>query len=186
MPAVLSSPYTVNVEFWNDKQATNHYCNNFMFVYLQNKTYNPNTFDYNYKCYSAPYTSCVANIVVNDSNIYDLLIADGSITWNNVTGCPSKIENNEIWNTVQSNIPVNGNLNLDYYINVTLETKNPSGLFGNTMSAKALASAIYFVVLLVLIIGVQVLLIRAGQPPSGLIALVMLVIGILLKLILPI
>src|SRR3989337_1042210 len=109
-PIVLAQPHFVTVEFFLNRNATVKYFDEFLIVYLQNKTYNAGKMDYTYKCYHANYTGGMANISVPETEYFDLLFANGAVTWNATNGCPSTIENYDVWSTVQSNMYVNQNM----------------------------------------------------------------------------
>lgn len=173
----------VNVKFYTDILAQNPYCNEFMTVYLQNRTSSPSGLQYDYKCYTSNYTGCVADFDVSDVRTYDLLITDGAVTINNVTGCPTKVENYDIWSTVQSDIYVNHNMNLKYYINITAQG-SPKSAFGNSLSISQIFTAFYYLMGFILIAFVQFLLVKNTGNASPILALLMVGMIILLKLIL--
>jgi hypothetical protein len=156
---------------------TSRYFDEFLIVYLQNKTYSQGQMFYNFKCYHANYTGGVANITVPDTDYYDLYFTNGAVTWNITSGCPKTVENYEVWATVQSGIHVDSDLDLNYFINITRtgETRN---YFWNTQSFKGIISIM--VLLLILIIS----LIVGYFTKSGIAIILTFVVGLLIKIIL--
>lgn len=178
---VSAQPYEVDVRFWLDKQFLNQYIDETLKVYLQNKTYIPNqpeVFSYTYLCYHANYHNGLANITVLNDTRYDLIITDGNVNWNNVTGCPTTVENYGVWANVQSVIPVNSNMELDYYINITIQQEAPRQYFWNSINLKAIISALVFVVIIVLTV------IIGYYTQSGLVSLIAFLGLIAIKVIL--
>ena len=175
-PNVLAVNHKVNVRFWLNRNATTPYCDEFLIVYFQNKTYNQGKMDYIYKCYNASYHGCVANISVPETNYFDLLFTNGAITWNTTNGCPSTVENYEVWATVQSNMYVDQDMDLDYLINIT-RSGEPRNYFWNTQSFRTILSIVTFIILMVIVVIVGYL------TKSGLVALIIFLCGLAIKLI---
>jgi hypothetical protein len=111
-------------------------------------------FEYNKTCFWAPYNSGLAVINVTQEGIYDLIITDGTVSWNNITTgdryntCPNLVENYVIYATVQSRMKIDASQDLDYYINITIQQSQPRSLFGSTISWKAMISAVVFLIIL--------------------------------------
>jgi hypothetical protein len=182
-PLVLAQPYEVLVEFWADKNMNEKYYEEIMKVYLQNKTYVGGDWDYNYTCYHANYENGLANITVEETGKYDLLITNGNIVWDE-QGCPDTNENYEYWATVQSNLLIDEDKEFDYYINITWTGEQPRQFFWNTLSMGAVISAFWFLATFGLILGLEYWIVKQGQPPSGVLAIVILLVSIILKLVL--
>lgn len=172
-----AQPHYVTVEFWLSRNMSTKYFDDFLIVYLQNKTYKSGSMDYTYKCYHANYTGGLVNITVPETEYFDLLFTNGAVTWNGTNGCPSMVENYEVWATVQSNIYVDRNLDLDYYINIT-RSGEPRGIFWNTQSFKAILSIITLLIIVVIAVGV------AYITKSGIACLLVFLVGLAIKLIL--
>ena len=175
-PNVLAVNHTINVRFWLNRNATTSYCDEFLIVYFQNKTYNQGRVDYNYTCYHAGYHGCVASISVPETNYFDLIFTNGAVSWNMTNGCPSTVENYEVWSTVQSNILIDGDMDLDYLINIT-RSGEPRNYFWNTQSFKAILSIVTFIILMVVVVIVGYI------TKSGLVALIIFLYGLAIKLI---
>lgn len=148
---IVASHY-VTVEFWTDKEMNNKYHNEFLWVYLQNKTFEVGEISYNVTCYRGQYANGLANVSV-PTGYYDLLAVDGAITWNNETDCPDRVENYDIWATAQSNLYVDSDMELDYFVNTTLIAP-PRQYFWNLYSFRMILSVIAWIVILGIIIAV--------------------------------
>jgi hypothetical protein len=177
---VLAQPYAIDVRFWNDENMNSAYKNEMMKVYFQNKTYTGG-YDYTYKCYHANYTNGSAIILVNETNIFDLLITDGNLQWGNTTGCPTRVENYAFWATVQSYMLIDHNETYDYSINVTYHGQ-PRSYFWGTQSVRQILSALYWLAVLAIIIILEWYLTKGGGQPSWLLPLIIFVIAIIVKL----
>jgi hypothetical protein len=171
----LVASHQVVVRMYLDKEKTDVYSNEFMWIYLQNKTYEAGQLIYNATCYRGQYTGGFANITV-PTGWYDILAVDGAITWNNETDCPEKVENYDVWATAQSNMYVDGDRDLDYFVNTTLIAP-PRQYFFNMVSFRAIMSIIAW-----LIIG-AVCFVVAWKTNSGLAVLIIFIILLVVKLL---
>jgi hypothetical protein len=165
------------VKFWLNRNATTPYCDEFLTVYLQNKTTYQGGLNYNYTCYHANYSGCIASITVPETNYFDIIFTNGAITWNTTNGCPSTVENYEVWSTVQSNVYIDSDNEFDYLINIT-RSGEPRNYFWNTQSFKAILSIVTFVIVIVIVIFVGYI------TKSGLVALIVFLSLLAIKLIL--
>jgi hypothetical protein len=176
----LAQPYNVTVRFWNDVNMDSPYLNSFMKVYFQNRTI-VSSWDYDYRCYHADYVNGTAIITVNETNVFDLLITDGNLQWNETTGCPIKVENYAFWSTVQSDMRIDSDQTLNYWINVTYSGQ-PRGYFWSTQSLRTIISAIYWLIVLAIIIFIEWKLTKGGGQASWILPLIVFVIAIIVKL----
>jgi hypothetical protein len=158
-----------------DKEKIDPYYNEFMWIYLQNRTFVAGEISYNATCYRGQYASGLANITV-PTGWYDILAVDGAITWNNETDCPEKVENYDVWATAQSNMYVDGDRDLDYFVNTTLIAP-PRQYFFNMVSFRAIMSIIAW-----LLIG-AICFVVAWKTNSGLAVLIIFVILLVVKLL---
>ncbi len=177
---VLAQPHTVTVNFWNDQNMNVKYVNEMMKVYLQNQTY-AGGYDYTYECYHANYTNGSAVISVANTGIYDLLITDGNLQWSNITGCPTLVENYQFWATVQSDMLIDTDQTLNYYINVSV-TGDVRAYFWNTQSWRGLISALYWLVCAGVIIGIEYWIVKQGASPSWILPIIIFIIFAIVKL----
>jgi len=171
----LVASHQVTIEMYLDKEQNNEYYNEFMWLYLQNRTFQAGEITYNATCYRSQYTGGLANVTV-PTGWYDILAVDGAITWNNETNCPEKVENYDVWATAQSNMYVDSDRELDYFVNTTLIAP-PRQYFFNMVSFRAILSLIAW-----LFIGAVCFLV-AWKTNSGLGVLVMFIILLAIKLL---
>jgi hypothetical protein len=168
--------HEVNVTFWTDREMENKYIDQFMTVYLQNKSFEQGDLDYDRTCWSSPYNLGVATMNP-PTGAFDLLITDGNVVFNNETGCPDTVENYQFWATVQSNVPIDSDVELDYFINITLNQGSPNQYFWNTINLKAMISILVFI-----FIGVVTAFVGKWSQ-SGVVALLTFLILILIKIL---
>ena len=181
--AILASgslAQTVDIFFWNDQNMNSQYLNNMMKVYFQNKTY-AGAWGYNYTCYHSDYINGTAEIVLNSTGFYNLFITDGNLQWSNTTGCPTMVENYNFWSTVQSNMLIESDQTLNYYINVTI-TGEPRSVFWNTQSIRGIISALYWIACFVVIILIEWQLTKGGGHPSWILPIIIFIIFAIVKL----
>jgi len=172
----VAQAHTVTAEFWLDKEKTDEYYNEFLWVYLQNKTFEVGGLVYNATCYRGHYTGGVATISSVPTGYYDVLAVDGAISWNNVTNCPDRVDNYDIWATAQSNLYVDSDTGLDYFVNTTMLAP-PRQYFWNILSFRMIISIVYWLLILVVVVAV------AYFTKSGLGCLIVFIILLAIKLL---
>jgi len=181
IPLVQAQPHTITVDFWTDQNMNNRYYNEFMKVYFQNKTY-VGAWNYDYECYGGNYTNGSAVISVNATKLFDLIITDGNLEWSNQTGCPTMVENYQFWTTVQSDMLINTDKTLNYYINITITGDQPREYFWGTMNWRQMISALYWLLCFGVIIGVEYWIVKQGSTPSWILPIIILIIFAIVKL----
>jgi len=170
----LIQAHTVTLKLYTDLQKTQVYSNEFLWAYLQNKTFVSGELSYNVTCYNAKYTGGQALITV-PTGYYDVLFVDGAISWNNATNCPDRVDNYNIWATAQSNVLIEGDKTLDYFVNTTLIAP-PRQYFWNVLSFRTIISIIMWV-----LIGALCLVV-AWKTNSGLAVAIIFLICLIIKL----
>jgi hypothetical protein len=172
----LVQAHTVTVEMWLDREMKEEYYNEFMWIYLQNKTFEPGDISYNATCYRAQYTGGIATIADVPTNYYDVLAVDGAISWNNITNCPDRVDNYDVWATAQSNVYIYQDTELDYFVNTTLIAP-PRQYFWNTISFRAIISITVWVIIGLILFAV------AYFTKSGLAVAIFFIILVIIKLL---
>jgi hypothetical protein len=170
----LIQAHTVTLKLYTDLQKTQVYSNEFLWAYLQNKTFVGGELSYNVSCFNAKYTGGQALITV-PTGYYDVLFVDGAISWNNNTNCPDRADNYDIWATAQSNVLIDGDKTLDYFVNTTLIAP-PRQYFWNVLSFRTIISIIVWI-----LIGALCFVV-AWKTNSGLAVAIIFLICLFIKL----
>jgi hypothetical protein len=161
---------------WTDKEMSNKYYNEFLWIYLQNRTFEAGDVNYNATCFKGQFTGGIATVTIPEDGYFDVMAVDGAITWNNISDCPEKVENYDVWATAQSSLYVDQDIELDYFVNTTLIAP-PRQYFWNLMSFRMILSIIAWIVILGIIIAV------AYWTHSGLACLIVFLILLAIKLL---
>jgi len=181
IPLVQAQPHTITINFWTDQNMENRYYNEFMKVYFQNKTY-VGAWDYEYECYGGNYTNGTAVISVNATKLFDLIITDGNLEFSETTGCPVMVENYQFWTTVQSDMLINTDKTLNYYINITVTGDQPREYFWGTLNWKQLISALWWLACFGVIIAIEYWIVKQGATPSWILPIIIFIIFAIVKL----
>jgi hypothetical protein len=126
----------VGVRFWEDLNMTQHYFNEFLWVYakphcdLYNQVAYLGLYDQcNGTAYHAKYAGGLANLSIWSPNVYDLYIVDGTVSWSCPT-CEPSVVGFDHWNKFDTiTISSSGSTVRDYFWNTTVEGQYP--LFTN-------------------------------------------------------
>lgn len=126
----------VGVRFWEDLNMTQHYFNEFLWVYAKPRCDLYNQLLYlglvdvcNHTAYHAKYLSGVANLSIWSPNTYDLYIVDGTVSWSCNTCEPSVVGYNYWMKFDAITVSTAGATVRDYFWNTTVAGQYP--FFGN-------------------------------------------------------
>jgi len=166
---------TINISFWNDQSMTQHYINEFMYVYVQHKTcqsYYMGGLNCTYECRNGRYASGTAIIEnITSDLVWDLLILQPA-SFDNANTCPRKI--NPIIDYQFDQKIINTNESYNYFLNETiLPTPSPT-----TFNFRSYLIVGWWILTLIIVV------VAGYYTMNGWACVIALVIMIILKLIL--